>query len=150
MAPVFTNAAKASPFYIHISKGASKSRLAGDWRVVTEVVWSDCPYVKEGERGSSKLSMTNINGRIFPIWKANGWKLSKTEEVNFSNQSTFTWQRENEMIENNDHWQAVSVDKFEVDNYNEMHAESIVRQYLNGEYVGSYMTVSYLTKAELI
>lgn len=146
LTPIFSSSVMATPFHLHISKEINQSRLVGEWKVVTEVVWSDCPYVKEGQVSSSKLVISNASGRLYPSWKANDWKLVRNHKINFSNDELITWERENEVRRAGQVWKVESIDKFELKGAESMRGESLLRQYLDGEFVGTYMTVSYLQK----
>lgn len=149
MAPLFCLKAQANPIVLStIKKSKKKSQFVGDWEVRTKVVWSDCPYVKEGNIAKSKMSISDVNGRLIPNWDTGKWKLVQHREINFLNQEKFTWERENKFFDPKAHefWQVESKDKFELINGQKMRGESLVKQYLDGSYVGSYMTISYLVK----
>ncbi len=148
LAPIFglVNKVSASPFYLHVSKGLKKSKFIGEWRVETQVVWSDCPYVKPGQKANSKMVINDFNGRIYPTWNANGWKLLENSQINIEANNSIKWERVNALVDNDDVWKTESVDKFDLTKSGAMLGESLVKQFLNGDYVGSYMTVSFLVK----
>lgn len=143
---VWTNKAYSAPFYLGASKTRYKSKFKGQWKVITKVTWSDCDYVRPGEITESEIIINEVSGRLFPRWKAGDWKLVKNKSINFRNDEILSWERENNYLRNSQEWHVRSIDKFEVINPNKMEGESLLRQYLNGRFVGSYMTKSYLIR----
>lgn len=137
---------QAAPFYLSASQTEYQSNFTGQWEVVTKVVWSECDYVHIGEVASSTLTINSFNGRLYPTWRAEDWTLVQNNEINFHGDEVLTWQRTNEKLDKNNHWYVESLDKFEISGNKSMEGESLVRQYLNGEYVGSYMTISQLRR----
>ena len=138
--------ANAAPAYLNIPKNIIKSNLLGNWEMVTQVVWSECPYVSKGEISKSELKTRKIGGKMYPIWDTNDWKLVSDNEINFIDNRELRWERESTKIDGSSLWYVESLNKFELDGAEKMHGESLVKQYLDGEYVGQYMTVSYLKK----
>lgn len=137
--------AGAKTFHLSANKEHYKSALVGDWTVSTKVIWSDCPYVEEGNKAFSSFNISEANGRLFPHWDANNWQLVKNKSINFSG-DYFTWERENKLYEHGQYWFVKSLDKFEMVSSKKLKAKSLVKQYRNGKFVGSYITQSTLTK----
>ncbi len=143
----FCSQAKAVAFQLGISKEQYRSELVGNWDVSTKVTWSDCPYVKEGQAAESELSVADTNGALYPTWQANDWQLVKNSAINISNEDQITWERSNKLYKDGKYWYVESVDRFQFDKDGKLKAKSLVKQYLDGEYVGSYITESTLNKA---
>lgn len=136
----------ANTFHLFVNKDNYKSGLVGEWQVTTEVVWSDCPYVDVGLTVDSNMIFTEINGRLFPQWQANGWVLVRNKSINFEDDDLLVWERENKLFKDDKFWFISAVDKFSYDDDSQLTATSYIKQYLNGEYVGSYVTFSKLSQ----
>jgi len=139
-------AASAAAFQLGISKDQYKSELVGNWDVATTVTWSDCPYVKVGQAAESELNVADTNGILYPSWKANDWQLVKNSNINISEDDQITWERSNKLYKDGKYWYVESIDRFAFDKDGKLKAKSLIKQYLNGEYVGSYITESDLNK----
>jgi hypothetical protein len=137
---------KAVTFQLNVSKEHYRSELVGDWNVDTQVTWSDCPYVKVGQGAVSELNVADVNGSLYPTWKANEWELVKNSAINISNDDQIVWERSNKLYKDGKYWYVESVDRFNFDKNGKLKAKSLVKQFLDGEYVGSYITESVLDK----
>ncbi len=142
----FSLKAEAAAFHLGVSKEQYRSELVGDWNVATEVTWSDCPYVKIGQAAESQLNVADTNGILYPSWKANDWQLVKNSNINISNDDQISWERSNKLYKDGKYWYVESVDRFAFDKDGKLKAKSLIKQYLDGEYVGSYITESKLNK----
>ena len=76
--------ANATAFQLLASKTDYQSKLAGDWEVDSEVVWSESAYVKEGELSKSEIIISDIHGSLYPQWKAQDWKLVRNKVIDFN------------------------------------------------------------------
>lgn len=130
------------------SKTEYKSVLAGDWDVQSEVVWSESDYVKQGQRSKSKIAITDIHGSLYPNWKADGWKLVRNKKIDFNIDKSIHWVRESKMVKDGEYWFVKSVNKFKYNDDGTIEGRSYHKQYLNGAFVGSYITYSTLTKEQ--
>ncbi len=146
-APVPGNRVEAVSFHLFASVTDASSNLIGEWKVHSEVVWSDCPYVKEGSQAKSAIKIKNINGKLFPEWEAHGWQLVRNKNIDFANDTGFHWERESKLVNGKEYWFVRSTNDFNFDESGQLIGQSTHQQYLDGEYVGSYVTVSYLSKS---
>ncbi len=142
--------AQAVTFHLNAKQDQYRSNLVGDWDVATEVTWSDCPYVNVGQVAESKMSVVDTNGVLYPQWQANDWQLVKNSTINISNDDQIIWERSNKLYKDGKYWYVESVDRFDFDRKGRLKAKSLVKQYLDGEYVGSYITESVLSRAEIV
>ena len=139
--------ARATAFQLFTQMNAYKSGLVGDWEVVSKVIWSDSPYVKEGQKSISDLSIEEINGTLYPHWEAGEWKMVRSKVLDFNIDKSLHWERESKLIEDRDHyWYVRSVNKFDFSDSGQFKGKSYHKEYLNGELVGTYITQSYLHK----
>lgn len=138
---------KATAFQLIASKADYQSAIAGEWEVVTKVIWSDCPYVPEGSRSESTMVFHDINGTLYPEWEANDWELVRNKVIDFNYDLSLHWERESKMVEEGKYWFVKSINdfKYQRDNFT---GKSYHKQYLNGEFVGAYVTKSFLVKTE--
>lgn len=128
------------------SKSEIRSQLVGDWDMHTKVTWSDCDYVPEGSESKSEISILDINGKLFPEWDANEWQLVRNGAIDFAYDDSFHWERESKLEQDGDYWFVRTINDFNFDENGKLVAKGVVKQYLNGEYVGTYMTESTLIK----
>lgn len=138
----------ATAFQLVASKTEYKSILAGDWDVKSEVVWSESEYVKEGEKSRSEIAITDIHGSLYPNWKAAGWQLVRNKRIEFKFDKSIHWERESKLVKDGEYWFVKSINKFKYNDDGTIKGKSYHKQYLNGEYVGSYITYSKLTKKQ--
>jgi hypothetical protein len=139
-------AVNAKTFYLAATKGSIFSKLIGQWNVETRILWSSSPYAKIGAKADSEISIDEVNGRLYPQWKTADWVLLRNKSLDFKNDASFDWRRENKLVEGDKYWFVDSVDKFFFDENENLVAKSFVKQYLNGSYVGAYTSFSYLSK----
>lgn len=139
-------AVSAKVFYLSANKESIFSKFVGNWEVRTEITWSDSPYVEIGAEAKSEIKIDEINGKLYPQWKASDWVLLRNISIDFNSDASLNWKRENKLVKENKYWFTDSVDKFFFDNNENLLAKSYVKQYLNGSYVGSYISNSYLKK----
>lgn len=138
------NKGEANVFHLSATRVDIKSKLLGQWRVVSKVVWSDCDYVKEGLESESEIVFQNLNGRLFPEWRASEWKLVRNSTIDFSYDDSLHWERESKLEKAGDYWFVRTINDFNFDERGRLIGTSHVKQYLNGEFVGSYVTESHL------
>jgi len=141
------NKIRATAFQLIASKAEYRSSIAGEWEVITKVIWSDCPYVQEGTSSESKIIFHDINGTLYPEWDANDWQLVRDKTIDFNYDMSLHWERESKLIEDKHYWFVKSINDFRYDREN-FTGKSVHKQYLNGEFVGSYITKSYLIKSK--
>lgn len=147
---ISVNRAGATAFQLIATKDEYRSQLQGDWEVKTTVIWSDSPYVKVGNESESELSIMDINGHLYPKWIAGDWKLLKNTSIDFNKDKSLYWERESILEIEKELWRVQSVNKFDFDQLGQFTALSHHKQFLNDEYVGTYITQSTLTKKEEI
>lgn len=136
----------ATAFQLFTQVNNYKSDLVGDWEVVSKVIWSDSPYVKEGQKSVSNLNINEINGTLYPTWDARPWKKVRSKVLDFTSKKSLEWERESKYEEDiNHYWFVRSVNKFDFSS-GQAKGKSYHKEYLNGEQVGSYITMSYLLK----
>lgn len=144
---VFTPATQAIAFQLIASQTEYRSLMAGEYKVISKVIWSDCPYVSEGQKSESKMMIHDINGTLYPEWKAEDWKLVRNKVIDFNVDKSIHWERESKLVKDGEFWFVKSVNEFNVNHKEkELNGKSYHKQYLNGEFVGSYITESYLEK----
>lgn len=139
---------QATPISLTAREAYYQSQLVGDWDVSTEVTWSDCPYVREGQTANSQLKVSDTNGVLYPQWIANEWALVDNKAIRITEKDEILWERSNKLTRNGKYWFVESKDKFSFDKKGNLVAESLVKQYLNGEFVGEYVTRSTLERAD--
>lgn len=137
---------KALSFHLFTSVTDDSSYLIGKWVVYSKVIWSDCPYVKKGAEAKSMIRIKDINGTLFPEWEANDWQLVRNKTIDFGMNNSLHWERESKLADDNKYWFVRSSNDFDFSTEGKWTGRSVHDQYLNGKYVGSYETVSYLTK----
>jgi hypothetical protein len=141
------NETRATAIQLVASKAEYRSSIAGEWEVITKVIWSDCPYVQEGTSSESKITFHDINGTLFPEWSAHDWQLVRDKSIDFNHDMSLHWERESKLVEENQYWFVKSINDFRY-NRDKFIGKSVHKQYLNGEFVGSYITKSYLIKSK--
>ncbi|MBT6843826.1 MAG: hypothetical protein HOA17_08540 [Candidatus Melainabacteria bacterium] len=138
--------AKAIAFQLMASKSEQRSELVGEWEVESSVTWSDCKYVAEGSSAVSKIRINDINGKLYPEWQANDWHLVRNKVIDFNYDNSLHWERESKLEEAGDYWFVRTITDFRFNKTGDLVAKGHVKQYLNGEFVGAYMTESHLKK----
>ena len=137
----------ATAFQLFTQVTEYQSDLIGDWEVVSKVIWSDSPYVKKGTKSVSTLKITEINGSLYPKWEAGPWKTVRNKVLNFTPKKSLEWEIETKFEEDiNHYWFVRTVNKFDFSQDGQFKGKSYHKEYLNGEEVGSYITVSYLQR----
>ncbi len=144
---VFAPLTQATAFQLIASKTEYRTKMAGEYKVTSKVIWSDCPYVSKGQKSESKMMIHDINGTLYPEWKAADWKLVRNKIIDFNVDKSIHWERESKLVKDGEFWFVKSVNEFKVDHQEqELIGKSYHKQYLNGEFVGSYITESFLEK----
>ncbi len=138
---------RASVFQLTASKYDIKSKLLGQWKVISKVVWSDCDYVAEGSEAESEIVFKSMHGKLYPEWRAEGWNLVRDNAVDFFYDDSLHWERESKLEKNGEYWFVKTINDFNFDEHGRLVGISHVKQYLNGEFVGSYITESELISA---
>lgn len=136
----------ATAFQLMVSKSEVRSQLVGQWEMHTKVIWSDCDYVPEGSETKSEISILDINGKLFPEWNANEWQLVRNSAIDFHYNDSLHWERESKLEQDGDYWFVRTINDFNFDQEGKLIAKGVVKQYLNGEFVGTYVTESTLIK----
>ncbi len=144
--PLNGNKSYATAFQLIASKSEIRSNLVGEWNVATKVIWSDCEYVGTGVESESKIVIHDINGKLFPEWEAYDWQLVRNKVIDFSYDESLHWEMESKLEHDGDYWFVRSINDFKLDKQGKITGKGIVKQYLNGEFVGSYVTESVLSK----
>ena len=144
---VLNGPANATAFQLVASKADYKSQLAGDWDVKSEVIWSESDYVKEGDISNSEIIISDIHGSLYPHWKAEDWKLVRNKVIDFNLDKSIHWERESKLTTiEGEYWFVKSVNKFKYSADGTIAGRSYHKQYLNGVFVGSYITYSTLER----
>lgn len=139
--------ANAIAFQLMLSQSETRSELVGHWEVDSIVTWSDCKYVKEGSSAISSIKINDINGKLYPEWQANDWQLVRNKVIDFSYDDSLHWEQESKLEEEDgNYWFVRTISDFKFNDEGKLVAQGHVKQYLNGEFVGSYITESHLTK----
>lgn len=134
------------PLRISLSAQSYDPRIFGTWKVTTVVVDSNCRYVSTGEESFSKLNFSLIDGKLTPTWFGHSWNLIDNRMFKLEENNHLLWVRDNSLVKERKFWLAHSEDVFNIESPNYITAQSKIDQYLNGNYVGNYKTVSYLKK----
>ena len=134
------------PIRISLSAQSYDPRIFGTWEVKTVVVDSNCRYVSTGEESLSKLNFSLIDGKLTPTWFGHNWNLVDNKMFKLEENDRLLWVRDNSLVKERKFWLAHSEDVFNIESPNYITAQSKIDQYLNGNYVGNYKTVSYLKK----
>jgi hypothetical protein len=138
--------AYATAFQLLASKTEYRSMLSGSWNVVSEVVWTESKYAPKGSSSESEIVISDINGSLYPEWKVDGWQLVRNNSIDLNSDRTINWERESKLVIDDDYWYVKSVNKFKYTKDGLIEGRSYHKQYLNGEYVGSYITYSKLKR----
>ncbi len=141
-----SNKVSATAFQLIASKSDIRSELVGEWQVATKVIWSDCEYVSKGLESESKIVIHNISGKLFPEWKAYEWELVRNKAIDFGYDDSLHWEIETKLEKDGDYWFVRAINDFKLDKHGHIVGKGTVKQYLNGEFVGSYTTESVLSK----
>ena len=141
-----SNKSSATAFQLIAAKSEARSDLIGQWNVATKVIWSDCDYVSEGLESSSKIVIHSIGGKLFPKWEAYDWELVRNKAIDFGYDDSLHWEIETKLEKDGDYWFVRAINDFKLDKQGHFTGKGVVKQYLNGEFVGSYITESTLSK----
>ncbi len=144
--PLNSNKSYATAFQLIAAKSAARSELVGEWQVATKVIWSDCEYVSKGLESQSKIVIHSIGGKLFPQWEAYDWELVRNKAIDFGYDDSLHWEIETKLEKDGDYWFVRAINDFKLDNDGHVTGKGVVKQYLNGEFVGSYVTESTLSK----
>jgi len=136
---------KAKAFQLIATKSVYESLLAGDWEVNSKVIWSECKYVKEGQTSESEIRINDVNGVLYPEWITE-WRLVSNNIIDFSTDNLLKWERESSLKDGKDQWLVKSVNVFNYSEDGKFAGKSYHKQYLNGKYVGTYITYSELSR----
>lgn len=146
---VVNTPANSTAFQLLASKTDYQSQLAGDWEVDSEVVWSESDYVHKGDVSKSEIVISDIHGSLYPHWKAENWQLVRNKVIDFNIDKSIHWERESKLTTTEgEYWFVKSVNKFKYKDDGTIIGKSYHKQYLNGQYVGSYITSSKLTRKD--
>lgn len=129
-----------------VAKSETRSKLIGEWEVDSTVTWSDCDYVPVGNKAISKIKINDINGKLYPEWKANDWQLVRNKTIDFHYDDSLHWERESKLEDEDDYWFVRTITEIKFNETGDLIGKDHVKQYLNGEFVGSYITESKLSK----
>ncbi len=144
--PINSNKSLATAFQLIASKSEIRSELVGEWKVATKVIWSDCEYVTKGLESESKIVIHNISGKLFPEWETYDWELVRNKAIDFGYDDSLHWEIESKLEKDGDYWFVRTINDFKLDQTGHIVGKGTVKQYLNGEFVGSYVTESVLSK----
>jgi hypothetical protein len=137
---------KATAFQLLASKTEYRSMLSGSWDVVSEVIWTKSKFAKKGSLSESEIVISDIHGSLYPEWKVDGWQLVRNNAIDLNSDRSIHWERESKLVIEDDYWYVKSVNKFKYTDDGRIEGKSYHKQYLNGEYVGSYITYSKLKR----
>jgi hypothetical protein len=141
-----SNKSSATAFQLIAAKSEARSDLIGKWQVQTKVIWSDCEYVSKGLESESRIVIHSIGGKLFPKWEAYDWELVRNKAIDFGNDDSLHWEIETKLERDGDYWFVRAINDFKLDKHGHVTGKGVVKQYLNGEFVGSYITESTLSK----
>lgn len=144
---LFANSAKA--LYVPTIKDLNITEdFIGKWEMKTIVTESNCPYVIVGSTTESNLIIKKGFENITALWSGGNWSNSEVEVKALTEKEAIA-QRETILKGNdNNNWKAFLLDHLFIEDDQNMHSESIVKQYKNGKFVGEYKTYSVLSKVE--
>jgi hypothetical protein len=119
-----------------------KTHIEGEYEVVTKVIWSSSPYVKKGQKSISELYIDDINGKLYSQWHSRPWKIVKTNLIEFKDSNQLRLEQDTKFDEDlNNYWYVQSAFDFD---FEDLEGKAYHKEFLNGEYVGAYITKSYL------
>ena len=122
----------------------------GDWSCQTKVVDSSAPSVAPGQIIDSEVVFyPTADGRIKARWNQAGWVETQSNAYSFGkNNDEAKSDRTTYYFGDNAQgsWAARSRDQFKQSSPDTISATSYVDQYIDGQYVGRYRTVSVLKK----
>jgi len=120
--------------------------FAGTWKVETTVVDSGVSAVLAGQKSVSEITFRHVpDGRTVASWVQPGWTEAEASQVSFSQEkarvdrTNYYWADGVKGA-----WAARSRDDFTKVSDTQMTAKSYIDQYVDGQYVGRYRTVSTL------
>lgn len=123
-----------------------KEAVEGTWNCISKVVASTCPAVMPGTVVHSLIQyLKNTQGSLVQQWNEAGWMPASTPVLKFT-ESSITTTKTSNMQGIGGGWTARSQEHLKLLDPNTMIAESVVEQYLNGQFVGRYKTSSVLKK----
>lgn len=123
-----------------------KEIIEGTWNCISNVVASTCPAVMPGTVVHSLIGyLRTTQGALVQQWNEAGWTPAVTPVLKFT-ESSITTTKISNMQGIGGGWTARSQEHLKLVDQHTMVAESVVDQYLNGQFVGRYKTSSVLKK----
>lgn len=123
----------------------------GAWYCETTVIDSTLPAVSKGQViGSEVVFYTNKDGTIRARWNQPGWVETQSQAITFNgteakaDRTTYYF---GDNMQGN--WAARGRDQFAQTGPDQISAKSYVDQYMDGQYLGRYRTVSVLKRTGL-
>lgn len=120
--------------------------FAGTWKCETTVVDSGVSAVLAGQKSVSEITFRHVpDGRTVASWVQPGWTEAEASQVSFSQErarvdrTNYYWADGVKGA-----WAARSRDDFTKLSDSQMTAKSYIDQYVDGQYVGRYRTISNL------
>lgn len=129
------------------SNHAAARMVEGTWNCVSKVVSSTCATVMPGTVVQSFIQyMKNAQGAMVQNWNQAGWTPASSAVLKFNDTSIST-SKESTFVSTGGAVTARTHERLKLVNPQTMVAESIVEQFCNGQFIGTYKTVSVLHKA---
>ncbi len=127
-------------------RNARAQALLGTWQSSTQVVGSTLPSIAPGTVVESLVQYSrDARGNLVESWCEQGWSPSSATVVNLDS-AVMTTSHQSSFSGRNDGWSARTHDAFRMVSPTTMVGESIVEQYINGQFAGQYKTTSVLHK----
>lgn len=136
---------RANRLNANAQAGTQRSDYEGIWHCVSRVTSSSVPTIGPGREMECLLRFQqDANGRLLVYWDQAGWNSAQCAVVQFSPaQSTIVHKSMNLQDPG---WAALSHDKLQMQDASTMEGHSRVVQYQFGRNIGTYETVSLLTR----
>jgi hypothetical protein len=129
-------------------RDARARALEGVWQSSTEVTGSTVPSIMPGTVVHSMVQYTrDVRGNLVESWCEEGWAPSSASVVKLDNAIMTTSHMSTQGARRGCSWSACTHDAFKMVSPDTMVAESIVDQYIDGQFAGQYKTSSILRKA---
>lgn len=145
---LFGQLAQARVFHLQAYATNSSNKFLGEWKVISRVIWSDSPYVQEGLEAQTQINISSIQGSLHPNWVTEKWITIRDKIIDFKSDDTMYWEQDSKLVNGREYWFVQSLNQFDFKDNNYAEGTSQHKQYLNGEYVGRYITKSYLSKIQ--
>lgn len=128
-------------------RAARASILEGTWQCVSQVVASNVPGVAPGNVVQSAMQYSlDRTGNMVGHWQQDQWSPASSAVVKIDSDLLTSSRESVNAGAGGRAWSARSHDMYKIIAPNKMLAQSIVEQFVNGQFVGKYKTASILQK----